>query len=145
MAKYITADHAVIAAEIDGDVLTIPVDPANRHYRRHILAAGIVPAAYEPPSAPVPATITPRHLILGLLGDGHITAADAEAWSQGTLPTAIETAVAALPPAAALDARLSLRALADIRRGGPVATAIAAAFALDAAALDEGFRRWSAL
>lgn len=145
MAKYTDTQHTVVELTIDGVTLSIPADPANRHYREHILDAGVTPAAYAPPPDPVPATVTPRQLILGLLHDGRLTAAEAEAWTQGTLPAGIEAALAALPAAAAVDARISLRTMAEARRDDPLTTLLAAAHGLDDAAVDEGFRRWAAL
>ena len=99
MATYADPEHTLIKTESDGETLFIPADPTNRHYREHIVEAGITPAAFVPPPEPVPAAVTPRQLILGLLHDGHLTAAEAETWGRGTLPAGIETALATLPAA----------------------------------------------
>ena len=56
-ARYADASGAVIAAEIDGASLLIPVDPRNRHYAR-LNAEGVVIEPYVPPPPPVPATVT---------------------------------------------------------------------------------------
>ena len=145
MATYTDPEGILIKAEIDGETLFIPVDPTNRHYREHIVEAGITPAAYAPPPEPVPEAVTPRQLVLGLLHDGHLTAAEAEAWTQGTLPAGIETALATLPVAEAVDARISLRTLREARRDDPLTAILAAVHGLDDAAVDDAFRRWAAL
>ena len=145
MTRFTDPQHTTIAAEVDGVTVLIPVDPANRHYREVILEAGISPAAYQPPPAPVPAVITARQLILGLLGDGRISEAEAEAWTQGTLPPAIDAAVLGLPDGQRVQARITLRAMGEAHRADALTAVLAAATGLDDAALDDAFRRWSAL
>lgn len=124
---------------------TLVADDNGWSGRADALPPGVTPAAYEPPPEPVPATITPRQLILGLLSDGHITEAEAEAWTQGTLPAAVETVLATLPATEAVVARISLRTMREVRRDDPLTATIAAHAGIDDAGVDDAFRRWAAL
>ena len=124
---------------------TLVADDSGWSGRADALPPGVTPAPFVAAPAPVPAAITPRQLILGLLHDGHITATEADAWTLGTIPAGLETALATLPAAAAVDARISLRTMREARRHDPLTAAVAAGHGLDDAAVDDCFRRWAAL
>ena len=97
------------------------------------------------PAPPVPVSITPRQLWLGLLADGYITETEAEAASLGTLPAALDAAIAGLPAAERAAARISLRTMQEARRDDPLTDMLAATRGLTDADVDDAFRRWAAL
>ncbi|WP_029029833.1 hypothetical protein [Salinarimonas rosea] len=108
--------------------------------------------AYTPPPAPVPDSVTPRQLMLGLAAAGWITAAEAEAWAQRTgLPATMLAVIGQLPPDQALSARVTAYTMSAAYRSDPLlraAAVVAMPGSTDAeidAALDDAFRAWSVL
>jgi hypothetical protein len=97
--------------------------------------ASVAPAA-------VPAAISFRQLILGLLGSGFLTAEQALAAAESRArPPQLEAIIATLPEEAALAARITWATIAEARRSDPLfATLIAAGHATEAQ-VDELFRQ----
>ena len=108
---------------------------------------------WEPGNPPVPESITMRQLLIGLMGAGWITPAEADTWSaDGTLPAAITAVIDALPTEAErVAARITARKMSSAYRNDPLLIAAAQAAMPDAdaatidATLDDAFRAWSAL
>ena len=102
-----------------------------------------LPSTFDEPLTP--AVVTVRQLILGLLGDGWISETAAEAWTQGTLPAAIETAVLSLPETDRVQARITLRSMREVHLADPLTVMLATAAGLNGTALNDSFRRWALL
>lgn len=96
--------------------------------------------------------VTFRQLLLGLMADEWITAAEAETWaSRSALPSIVEGAIASLPADDRPAARVTAHTMTEAYRTDPllVAAATAAMPEADAeqvaAALDASFDAWSEL
>lgn len=106
---------------------------------------------YREPPESVPGSITMRQLLIGLMGAGWITPAEADAWSaDGTLPATITKVIDALPTEAErVAARITARKMSSAYRNDPLLIAAAHAAMPDASeqeisdTLDEAFREWS--
>ena len=106
-----------------------------------------------PGKASVPKSITMRQLLIGLMGAGWITPAQADAWSaDGSLPPTIMAVIDALPTEAErVAARITARKMSSAYRNDPLLIAAAQAAMPDASeqeisdALDQAFREWSQL
>lgn len=98
---------------------------------------------FTPPAAPaplVPGSITRRQLLLGLVGAGLITEAEAlAAATAGAVPAAIDAIFAQLPPAEALAARVTWATMTVAERDNPLVLAIIAAGLADAGQVDALF------
>ena len=114
-AEYIDAAETVIRAVIDGQELTVPADPGNRHYRA-IVAAGVTITPYTAP--PAPPVYVSRYVVVqrldaaGLLADAH---------------TALE--------AASLSVRMRWEAATEIAVDDPDAHALLASIGADPAVI----------
>jgi hypothetical protein len=98
----------------------------------------------EPPA--VPAEITRRQLITGMVSDGLITAQEAlDAAQSGAVPAAIDAAFGTLPSDQALAARIAWATMTAAERAHPLVALVGAAFGLSEAAIDDRFRAWALL
>ncbi|WP_203075687.1 hypothetical protein [Falsiroseomonas ponticola] len=106
--------------------------------------AGAV-APYEAPPAPplpVPASISFRQLILGLLGSGFLTADQALAAAETRArPPQLDAIIATLPEDAALAARITWATMFEARRSDPLFAALITAGHATAEQVDELFRQ----
>jgi hypothetical protein len=97
-------------------------------------------AIVAPPT--VPAAISFRQLILGLLGSGFLTAEQALAAAESRArPPQLEAIIATLPEDAALAARITWATIAEARRGDPLFAALIAAGHATEAEVDALFRQ----
>lgn len=105
-------------------------------------AGAVMPYAAPPaPPLPVPATISFRQLILGLLGSGFLTAEQALAAAETRArPPQLEAIIATLPEDAALAARITWATMSEARRGDPLFVALIAAGNATEEQVDELFR-----
>lgn len=102
-----------------------------------------LPAAGSAPDAPppVPASVTPRQLLLGLVEDGFITQDEAlAAATTGAVPTAIEAVLAGMSGPQAFEARITWAKMTVAERADPLVAALGESRNMDAAALDDFFR-----
>jgi hypothetical protein len=88
---------------------------------------------------PVPASITFRQLLIGLVAEGWITEAEGDAWLIGTIPAAASALVASLPEGQRFAARASIIRPSVILRADPLVAALAAAESKTSAELDQFF------
>ena len=101
-------------------------------------------ASVAPPI--VPAAISFRQLILGLLGSGFLTAEQALAAAESRArPPQLEAIIATLPEEAALTARITWATIAEARRTDPLFAALIAAGHATEAQVDELFRQATGL
>jgi hypothetical protein len=102
-------------------------------------------AAFLPPAPvpePIPASISFRQLILGLLGSGFITAEQALAAAETRArPPQLEAIIATLPDDAALAARITWATMSEARRADPLFAALIAEGHATAERVDELFRQ----
>ena len=91
----------------------------------------------------VPASITFRQLLIGLVAEGWITEAEGDAWLAGTIPAAASALVASLPEAQRFAARASIIRPSVILRADPLVAALAAAEGKTEAELDGFFQTYS--
>lgn len=111
-----------------------------------IIVAGIdgVPIAVDPP-APDLATqragmqMSFAQLLIGLVAEAWITEAEGEAWLAGTLPAAVLSVIAALPPEARFAATARAIRPSVILRTDPLVAALGAAQGTSDAELDAFF------
>ncbi len=85
-------------------------------------------AAFRPPvsaTEPVPASISSRQLLLGLLGSGFLTSEQALAAAETPArPPQFEAIIATLPADAALSARITWATMSEARRADPLVAAL---------------------
>ncbi len=104
------------------------------------------PAAPPPLPQPVPATITPRQLLIGLMRAGIISPAEAEAAATtGAVPAAVAAVFEALPAQEAVEARITFARMGQVERDNPLLWAAMAAAGSSQADLDEFFRACAAI
>jgi hypothetical protein len=96
------------------------------------------PPVDDTPPAPVPATITLRQLVLGLLSYGET--ADAQALAARTVPPGLEPVVESLPADQQLVVALTIQTMTEADRADPLIDLAAAAYGWDATAADDFFR-----
>ncbi len=90
----------------------------------------------------MPATISFRQLILGLLGSGFLTAEQALAAAETRArPPQLEAIIATLPEDAALAARITWATMSEARRADPLFAALIAAGHATGEQMDDLFRR----
>jgi hypothetical protein len=96
---------------------------------------------FSPPDVvtPVPASITFRQLLIGLVAEGWISEAEGDAWLTGTIPAAASALVASLPAGERFAARASIIRPSVILRADPLVAALAAAESKTSAELDTFF------
>lgn len=151
-AQYEDGREKVILATTDtGRVIRISDVPDNA-LRALLEADGVQPAPAPTMPAAAPSSVTMRQLLLGLMRDGWITAAEAEAWaSRNALPAAVEGVIAAMPDALATAARVTAYTMTEARRDDPLLVGAARAAmpeATDAeiaATVKAAFATWSTL
>ena len=102
-----------------------------------VIAADWAANAAAPPR--VPAEITFRQLLIGLVAEGWITEAEGDAWLAGTIPAAASALVASLPEAQRFAARASIIRPSVILRADPLVAALAVAESKTEADLDTFF------
>ena len=105
--------------------------------------AGAIAPYVAPPALPlpVPATISFRQLILGLLGSGFLTAEQALAAAETRArPPQLEAIIATLPKDAALAARITWATMSEARRSDPLFATLVAAGHATAEQVEELFR-----
>jgi hypothetical protein len=101
-------------------------------------------ANVAPPT--VPAAISFRQLILGLLGSGFLTAEQALAAAESRArPPQLEAIIATLPEDAALAARITWATIAEARRSDSLLAALIAAGYATEAEVDALFRQAAGL
>ena len=115
------------------------------------LAVEDLPWAMQPPPSPVlapmladpvPATISFRQLVLGLLGSGFITSEQALAAAETRArPPQLDAIIATLPEDAALAARITWATMTEARRADPLFAVLVAAGHATAEQVDDLFRR----
>jgi hypothetical protein len=109
--------------------------------------AVFLPPAPVPESTPaVPATISFRQLILGLLGSGFLTAEQALAAAETRArPPQLEAIIATLPEDAALAARITWATMSEARRTDPLFAALIAAGHATGEQVDQLFQHTAGL
>lgn len=84
-------------------------------------------------------------LLIGLVEEGWITAADGDAWLAGTLPAPVTVLIATLPQAAQFPARARALRPSEVLRTDPLVAALALAQGKTDAQLDAFFRDYAAV
>lgn len=151
-AQYEDSREKTILATTDtGRVIRITDAPDNA-LRAKLEADGVQPDSAPTQPAAAPSSVTMRQLLLGLMRDGWITAAEAEAWAErNALPAAVEGVIAAMPEADRTAARVTAYTMTEARRADPLLVGAARAAmpeATDAeiaATLEAAFATWSTL
>lgn len=107
----------------------------------------IVPAPPLPDPAPARVSqISPRQMILGLYGQGFITADEAlAAATSGAVPAAVDAVISALPAHAEVAARVTWARMSVVLRDDPLVGLLAASQGLSSAEVDAFFAACAAL
>lgn len=137
MAKYRLTDTDVVVRNADN--AWIPNDPANRDRQDYQswLAAGGVPDPYVPPPPPVPEIISDRQFFQQLAVQGVITQAEAlAAVKTGTIPTALQNLISALPADQQFGATMIVSGATTFNRSHALTIAIGQAYGWTAAQMD---------
>jgi hypothetical protein len=112
-----------------------------------VIGGSCASAAFQPPvpetePEPVPATISFRQLILGLLGSGFLAAEQALVAAETCArPPQLEAILADLPGNTELAARITWATMSEARRADPLFAALIAARHATADQVDELFRQ----
>lgn len=89
-------------------------------------------------------TLSPRQTLIGLMSEGWITPAEAEAWSASTsLPAAVEALIATLPEDGRVVARITCLKMGVVERTDPFVAALAALEGKTDAEIDAFFTTYS--
>jgi hypothetical protein len=147
-AITVNPSHSVIVNAPEG-ATTLHVNddhPATTRWLVSFDGAG-VPTFTDPgPEIIVPAAISRLKLILGMVADGLITAAEGEAAAANTaIPALIAGVFATLPPTQATEARIRWASMAICDRANPLVNAVAAAGGLTSDEMDYLFIEWNAV
>lgn len=127
----------------DRETWRIDFEPAATEEQR--AAAQVVLEAIDPSEpVPVPASISRRQLLLGLVGLELITGEEALAAAQtGAVPAAIDAYFGNLPPDQELAARITWASMTVCERNHPLVGALAEANQLSSEQIDDAFRAWA--
>lgn len=131
------SDHAsLMAAQAAGQIIVPGTDG--------------VPVAIDPPSPDIAdlrggMRLSFAQLLIGLVGEGWITAADGDAWLAGTLPAPVTALIATLPQAAQFPARARALRPSEVLRTDPLVAALALAQGKTDAKLDEFFQDYASV
>ena len=102
--------------------------------------------AFSPPQAPVPRALSRRQFIVGMLTEGFITAADADALSAtGAIPAPFAAVAAQLPADQQVIARVTIRTATEFYRDNPLMIAGLGVVGATEAQLDEFFRKYAVI
>lgn len=89
-------------------------------------------------------SLSPRQLLIGLMTEGWITSAEAEAWAMSNgLPAAVEAVIAALPEAERVPARITCLRMGVAERTDGLVAALAAASGKTDAEIDTFFETYA--
>lgn len=138
------ANYAMLPSGVRrmSDGAMIPADLKNRDYQAFLAwqSSGGTPTPYVAPPAPVPASITFRQLVLGLLGAGFLTAEQALAAAETRArPPQLDAILAALPAEQALTAKITWATMSEVLRTDPLFSMLIAADFATAPQLDDLF------
>jgi hypothetical protein len=151
--KYASADNALIDMTVTS-WLASPIqftyhanDPEPLSLAVAPLISGQSIAAYSAPVAPVPASVTRRQMILGLVAAGYITSAEGIAAAQsGAVPAAVQAVINTLPDQSSKDAAtITWASMSICERSNSLVAALAAANSLTSAQVDALFQSWVTL
>lgn len=95
------------------------------------------------PPVPVPQSITFAQLLIGLVTEAWITEAEGDAWLAGTLPTAVNTVIAALPVEQRFAAKARALRPSEVLRADPMVIAMGAAAEKTPEEIDDFFRTYA--
>ena len=97
----------------------------------------------QPPSAPVPQSITFAQLLIGLVTEAWITEAEGEAWLAGTLPAPVLSLIATLPAGQQFAAKARALRPSVVMRVDPLVASLGAAQGKTDAELDAFFTTYA--
>ena len=93
---------------------------------------------------PVPASISFAQLMIGLVSEGWITAADGRAWrDRVALPAQVQAVIASLPEGQQFAAETRALAPSEVLRNDPLVSALSAVAGKSSADLDAFFRKYA--
>ena len=105
------------------------------------------PKGYAPPEptpSPVPQELSFAQLLIGLVTEGWLPAADARAWRDRTaLPAQVQALIATLPPEQQFAAETRAIAPSEVLRSDPLVQMLAAAQGKSPEQLDNFFRAYA--
>lgn len=139
MADYKLTATGVIRA----DGAFVPADRGNADWQlfQAWQASGGVPDPYEPPPAPVPASISDRQFFQQLAVQGIITQDEAlAAVKTGAIPVALQQLINGLPAAQQFGATMIVAGATTFERDHPLTVAIGTAYGWTAAQMDALFQ-----
>lgn len=133
-------------ATVDGTEWSIPDAPGNRHWQmvQDAIAEGAAVTIEQPPKAPVPASISFAQLLIGLVSEGWITAAEGRAWrDRVALPAQVQAVIASLPVEQQFAAETRALAPSEVLRNDPLVLALSFAANKTIEELDDFFYTYS--
>ena len=103
-------------------------------------------STFTTPSAPVPASMSRRQFIIGMLTERFITSAEADALSAtGAIPAPFAAVVSQLPADQQVAARVTIRTATEFYRNNPLMIAGLTVVGATEAQLDDFFRKYAAV
>lgn len=115
----------------------------GRYSSVDMTAAGVETLPANLP-APVPQEMSFAQLLIGLVAEGWLSAADARAWrDRVALPAQVQTLIATLPPEQQFAAETRALAPSVVLRSNPLVTALATLQGKTPEQLDDFFRKYA--
>lgn len=133
--SYVTPEGEYLGTWVNGAPRVPAIEVPPRPVEGAVWSGG----AWQLPPPPVPASLTFRQALIGLVEERWITEAEGEQWLVGTLPATVEAVIASLPAAERFAARVSAARPSVILRGNRLLADLAAARGLTDAEIDAFF------
>ena len=102
-------------------------------------------STFTTPGAPVPASMSRRQFIIGMLQEGFLTANEADLLSEGVIPQVFATVIDGLPVEHRIPAKITIRTATEFYRNNPLMIAGLTVVGATEAQLDDFFRKYAAV